>query len=116
MALGPVLTTNQNAERRGDPWPIAGTHLVGPRDLYFRPSSALDLRRTAIHEQLHAIHKARIARSQEQRYRRNLLRSPDFAARNQRLELLLCFCPQRIQNRRSDRSPAQDIHPYLSFL
>src|SRR5216683_1157613 len=27
MALGPVLTTNQNAGRRGGPWPIASTHL-----------------------------------------------------------------------------------------
>ena len=45
----------------------------------------LDLRNAAIHEQLDAIHETGIARSQEQRHGRNLLRPPDFTARNQRL-------------------------------
>src|SRR5579864_5393313 len=84
---------------------------------FIKPTrSTLNLCRTAIHEQLHAIHKAGIARGQEQSYRRNLLRTPDFAARDLRLKEFLSIWPQWIQNRRIDRSRAQNIHPYLSVL
>src|SRR5580704_13905656 len=76
----------------------------------------LDLRDAAIYKQLNAVYKTGIARSQEESHCCNLFRPPNLAARNLRLEELLCVRPQGVQDRRIDRSRAQYIHPYFPFF
>ena len=75
-----------------------------------------DLGDPAIHEQLDAVHEIGVVRSEEERCRRNLLRAPNFPARDQRREVLLCVRSQRIPYRRINRSRAKYIHPYFAFL
>ncbi len=90
------------------------THFdIDPPSLSFLSPVASNRCDPTIHEQLNPIHKTRIARSQKQRGRSNLLRAPNLPPRYQRSKVLLCVGSQWIKNRCVDRSRTQHIHPYL---